>query len=268
MKQSKSSLLNKTASIRLITAAGVALLVTCATIRADDDTPAPPPAPKKWDSVITLGATLTRGNSHTFLGTLNFNTKRKWTDDELLFGGTAGYGENTASTPSGKVDNITDSYIKGFGQFNHLFTTNFYGGLRIAGDHDDVAHLTYRVTVSPLAGYYFIKQTNQFLAGEIGPSYIKEKFFGETEHNYIGLRIGERGEHKFASGAKLWESVEWLPKVQDFQNYLVNAELGISAPVSKSLSLSLILQDTYKSEPAPGRQKNDVKLIAGLSYNF
>ena len=250
--------------------AGIIGIVTTGPIaRADDSTAdLPPPPPKKWESVVTAGATLTRGNSHTFLGTLSLNTKRKWTDDEALFGATAGYGENTVDTPAGKTENTTDSYIKGFGQWNHLFSPNAYAGLRIGGDHDDIAHLTYRLTVSPLIGYYFIKQTNEFLAAELGPSYIKEKFFGESEHNYIALRIGERFEHKFASGARIWENIEWLPKVQDFQNYLVNAEAGVSAPINKALSVSLVIQDTYKSVPATGKQKNDLKLIAGLSYNF
>jgi hypothetical protein len=140
--------------------------------------------------------------------------------------------------------------------------------LRITGEHDDIASLTYRTTVSPLLGYYFIKERNTFLCGEIGPSYVREKFFSEDVHNYIALRLAERGEHKFSTGAKIWESVEWLPKVQDFQNYLVNAEIGVAAPISKGLSVSLVLQDTYKSVPATGKLKNDLKLIAGLAYNF
>ena len=223
---------------------------------------------KKWESVATLGATLTRGNSKNFLATGILATKRTWAHDEALLGASAGYGENTVNTPAGKVDTTTDSYLKGFGQWNHLFSPLFYGGLRVSGEHDDVASLTYRTTVSPLAGYYFVKQTNAFLCGEIGPSYVREKFFGEDVHNYLALRIGERGEYKFASGAKIWEGVEWLPKIQDFNNYLVNAEAGVSAPLNKALSVSLVLQDTYKSVPAAGKLKNDLKLIAGLSYNF
>ena len=43
---------------------------------------------------------------------------------------------------------------------------------------------------------------------------------------------------------------------------------GVSAPISKALSVSLVIQDTYKSVPASGKLKNDFKLIAGLSYNF
>jgi hypothetical protein len=249
----------------------IALMAASATVRADNATPeaTTPPKKKKWDSVATVGVTLTRGNSKTFLANLGVATKRTWTDDELLFGANAGYGENTTTDASGrKNDNTTDSYVKGFGQWNHLFTPQTYAGLRIAGEHDDIANLTYRFIVSPLAGYYFIKQTNGFLSGEIGPSYVREKFFGEDVHNFIALRVAERGEHKFASGAKIWEGVEWLPKVSDFQNYLVNAEIGVSAPISKALNISLVLQDTYKSVPAKGKLKNDLKLIAGVGYLF
>ena len=249
-------------------AAGMAALLAAGTVaRADNTTPEE--VKKKWDSVATAGVTLTRGNSKTFLANLSVNTKRTWTNNEVLLGANAGYGENTTTDASGaKVDNTTDSYIKGFGQWNHLFSPQTYAGVRVAGEHDDIANLTYRFIVSPLAGYYFVKETNQFLCGEIGPAYVREKFFGEGVHNYIALRVAERGEHKFASGAKIWEGVEWLPKVSDFQNYLVNAEVGVSAPISKGLNISLVLQDTYKSAPAKGKLKNDLKLIAGIGYLF
>jgi hypothetical protein len=226
------------------------------------------PKKKKWESTVTAGVSLTRGNSKTFLGTVNIATKRTWTSDEALAGASAGYGETTTTVGGVKSDSTTDSYIKAFGQYNHLFTPRTYLGLRLAGEHDDVAAVGYRVTLSPLVGYYFIKETNTTFAAEIGPSYVREKFFHEDVHNYIALRIGERAEHKFDSGAKIWESVEWLPKIQDFQNYLVVAEAGVSAPISKALSVSLIVQDSYKSVPASGKLKNDFKLIAGLTYNF
>ncbi len=235
--------------------------------------PAPPDAkaePKKspWESVATLGATLTRGNSKTFLGSGVVTTKRTWSHDEALFGASAGYGESTTTVNGNQVENTTDSYIKGYGQWNHLFSQQTYAGLRVTGDHDDIASLAYRLTVSPLLGYYFVKQTNAFLAGEVGPSYVREKFFHEDVHDYIGLRVGERGERKFNSGARIWESLEWIPKVEDLNNYLLTMEAGVSAPLSKAFSVSLILQDTYKNVPAVGKLKNDLKLIAGLSYTF
>lgn len=249
-------------------ATGLLLSFAAASFAVAADSPAPAPPPKKWDTTVTVGATLTRGNSKTFAASALVNTKRSWTNDEVLVGGSAGYGENTVTVNNNTVDKTSESYIKGYAQWNHLFSPHAYGGLRITGEHDDIAALTYRATVGPLFGYYFIKQSDASLSAEAGPSYVREKFFGEEVHNYISLRIGERGEKKFESGVKLWESVEYLPKVQDFQNYLLTAEAGVSAPLSKALSLSLIVQDCYKSVPALHKQSNDLKLITGLSYSF
>src|SRR5262245_47304444 len=104
---------------------------------------------KKWESTATLGVTLTRGNSKNFLASGILTTKRTWEHDEVLAGASGGYGDNTITDSTGTETNtITDSYVRGFGQWNHLFTPRIYAGLRVTGEHDDVAALTYRFTVS------------------------------------------------------------------------------------------------------------------------
>src|SRR5688572_14449653 len=110
--------------------------------------PTPPPV-MKWESSAAAGLTLTRGNSDTLLGNINLATARKWTRDELSFGGSFTYGE----TESVK----TTEALQAFGQYNHLFTERLYGGVRLDGLHDDIADLDYRFTLSPMLGYYFIK---------------------------------------------------------------------------------------------------------------
>ena len=237
------------------------------TALAQDAKPTEPPK-KLWESVASLDLTLTRGNSRSFLGTLTLNTQRKWASDELLFGGAAGYGNSTTKTSTGgEVTTETQDYLKGFGQFNHLFTDRLYAGLRVEGLHDNVADINYRFTVSPLAGYYFIKHTNTFLSGEVGPSLVTQEL-GHKSETYLGLRVGERFEHKFDGGARIWETLEWIPQVDDFANWILNAELGVSAPVTKSLDVRLVVQDNYNNRPARDRLKNDLKLLAGIGYRF
>jgi len=255
--------------LAMIVAAGTLLGIAVARMAADEAATNPdPPKTNRWESVATVGATLTRGNSKSFLASASINTKHKWTRDEALLGASVGYGQNTTTVNGNKTDTTTESDVRGYGQWNHELGPQTYTGARVTGDHDDLAALAYRLTVSPLVGYYFIKQTNTFLAGEVGPSYVREKFFGENVHNYIGLRIGERFEHKFATGAKVWQSLEWIPKVTDLQNYLLTVEAGISAPLSRAFSLSLVADDIYKSVPAIGKLKNDLRIIAGVSYSF
>jgi hypothetical protein len=143
----------------------------------------------------------------------------------------------------------------------------------LEGLHDDVANVDYRLTVSPLAGYYLIKQTNTFLAGEAGPSWVHQKLFvagpgSDVENSYFALRFAERYEYKFKSGARIWETLEYIPSVEHWADYLVNLEAGVSAPITKALDVRLVLQDNFDNKPAPHRLKNDFKLGAGLAYKF
>ncbi|HZR15885.1 MAG TPA: DUF481 domain-containing protein [Verrucomicrobiae bacterium] len=243
-----------------------ALLLAAAA--AAEDAKAPEPPKKLWESVASADLTLTRGNSRNFLGAITLNTKRKWESDELLLGAAAGYGKATTKSSSGQdVTSETQDFLKGFGQFNHLFSERFYAGLRVEGLHDNVSDINYRFTVSPLAGYYFIKQTNTFLSGEAGPSLVTEEL-GHHSDTYMGLRLAERFEHKFGGGAKVWQTLEWIPQVDDFANWILNAEVGVSAPVTKSLDIRLVADDTYNNRPASGRLKNDLKILAGIGYRF
>jgi putative salt-induced outer membrane protein YdiY len=218
----------------------------------------PPKYP--WESSVGAGLTLTRGNSSTLLVTGSLQTHKKTPDNEIKLGADGAYGEDSS------VENVDT--IHGFGQYNHLFTDKFYGYLRAEALHDGIADLQYRLTVGPGAGYYFLKETNTTFAGEFGASYVDQRL-GDVDDNYVTLRLAENFEYKFKRfGARFWESVEVLPQVNKFDNYLVNAEVGIESALSQTISLKTYLVDNFNNEPAAGRQKNDVKLISGISYKF
>ena len=81
--------------------------------------------------------------------------------------------------------------------------------------HDGIADVEYGVTLSAGAGYYFVKTTNTVLSGEVGPGYVFEKL-GSNERSYATLRVGEKFTQELSSHARLWQSAEFLPQVDDF----------------------------------------------------
>lgn len=91
---------------------------------------------------------------------------------------------------------------------------------------------------------------------------------GRHTQGYMSLRLGDRFEHKFSERVKLWQKAEVLPQVDNFDNAIVNAELGVETGLSKKLNLRTYVQDTYDNEPAPGCKKNDVKLVVALACTF
>jgi putative salt-induced outer membrane protein YdiY len=206
-----------------------------------------------------MGLSLTRGNSDTLLSTAAFKTSKKTQENEYMFGMDGSYGENDS------VKN--NETLHGAGQYNRLFSKRFYGYFNVEGLHDGIADLQYRITLGPGAGYYFLKETNMTLAGELGPGMISQRL-GGVDTTYAILRLAERFECKPTDGARVWEKVEFLPQVNKLQNFLVNAEVGAEASLTKTFSLRVTLQDNFINQPAPGRKSNDVRLISGLVYKF
>lgn len=212
-----------------------------------------------WESSISAGLSFTRGNSDTLLTTASFKTRKKTARNEFTFGADGSYGENNS------VEN--NETLHGVGQYNHLFSDRFYGFLNVEGLHDGIADLQYRFTLSPGVGCYFLKETNTTLAVEAGPGLIFQRL-GGVDTTYASLRLAERFEHKLNNGARIWEKAEILPQANKLANFLVNAEIGAEAALTKTLSLRVTLQDNYINQPAPGRKANDVMLISGLVYKF
>jgi putative salt-induced outer membrane protein YdiY len=260
------------------------LLAAATSAWAADAAPAPPgaaaPPPKpKWETSAGIGVTYSDGNTRNVLITADILTRRKWEQNEIGLGIIGGYGEaevKTVDPVTGEIDRNMEKntdFLRGFGQYNRLFTDRFYGYFRADALHDDIANIMYRVTLSPGAGYYFIKEKQTTLSAEIGPGYIFERLYDETNgtydnNDYATLRLSQRFEHKFSDRARIWEFLEYLPEFADFGNFIINAEVGVEASLTKRMSLRVVAQDTYDNEPAPGRKENDFKLIAGLNYKF
>lgn len=249
---------------RFLTAAVLtAAVLTAGVLTAAAQNPAAPltpPAPQPaWETLASAGLTLTKGNSDTMLANLGVTTAKKWTGNEISLGANMTYGEASG------VKNVNN--YNAFGQYNRLFSDRVYGGLKLTAMKDDIANIDYRFTISPLAGYYFIKEAATQLSAEAGPSYVVEDL-GGVSRSYAGLRVGERFEHKFSDRAKLWQTAEFIPQVDRFSQYLLNFELGVDSAITKQVSLRAVLQDNYNSQPALGRKANDVRLITGVAYKF
>ncbi len=131
-----------------------------------------------------------------------------------------------------------------------------------------------------MIGHYFVKNETTNLSGEIGPSYVIEKL--HVDHpgqlppddvtsewrNYFALRLGEKFEHQLSETAKVWQSLEILPQIDDFNNFLLVAEVGVEASLNSDLSIRFVVSDRYDNEVADGTKKNDVSVVSSLVYQF
>ena len=229
--------------------------------------PVAPPTAPPWESSVAAGLTLTRGNSDTLLASVLEETHKKWAHDELNFGAGITYGET--KLPGATNSTVNANTGNGFIQYNHLFNERLYGYAHADAMYDDLADVKYRVSLSPGAGYYFIKDKRKDLSAEIGPGYVIQRL-GTANSSFATLRAGEKFHLEISDRARCWETVDVSPQVDKFSNYIVNAEVGIEGDLTqdKKMRLRCTLQDTYNNQPATDREKNDTKLITSIVYKF
>jgi len=231
----------------------------------------PAPAAPHWETIANAGLTIQSGNSESIATSIGLDTKKKWESDEMLLGVSAGYGK---SSSTGNNRSRTTDYAKAYGQYNHLISERAYFGLRIDGEHDGMADLAYRVRVSPLIGYYLIKNDKTSLSFDAGPTFIVEEreasaTSARDRRESFALRFGEKFEHKLSDTTKIWQTAEYIPTVNDWPDYdVINAEIGISTAITPKWDLQVKYQITYDNGVKFGKECTDTRLIAGTAYKF
>ena len=59
-----------------------------------------------------------------------------------------------------------------------------------------------------------------------------------------------------------------MPQAEDFDDYLLNAELGVEAALNSHVNLRTVLQNRYDNTPGEGLEKNDLALITGIGVSL
>ena len=227
---------------------------------------ATPKPPSPWHTTASINAAVSRGNADTLLMGAAINSLRKWDKNEIALGADGTFGSN--SDPTTRKETTTAQNYGLYAQYNRMLSDRIYLGLRSDARQDRIAFIDYRATVAPALGYYLVKNDRLKVKVENGPAFIFERLKGAGTANYLTLRVAEEVQWKINDRASIVQSMEYLPQVEDFGNYVVNFNLGLSTKITEKASATITFQDFYRSVPAPGRRGNDLRLMAGISYSF
>lgn len=213
----------------------------------------------EWDNSFDLGATLTTGNSESLLVTLGYIGEKIEKADEYRLNLFYTYGED--------ADTATNDEVLGGASWRHLYSERFYVGARGNFRRDDIADIAYRTSFSATTGYYLVKEKNTSLAFEAGLGYTFEEV-GGLDNDFAHIYLGEFFEHSLNEKTKIYQSITAILPVDEPGDFQLVAELGLETSLSGALSLKIAAQDKYDADPASGSDKNDFRLITGVSYKF
>lgn len=216
-----------------------------------------------WSSSLDLGVSLTRGNSETLLVTASLTLDLDFGKNEFFGNFTYAYGEENSNTTE-------DEFII-MASLSRLITDDglWYWGGRIDGQHDELADIQYRFTTTAFFGHYFIKRPDDSLqvSVEIGTGLSTEEQGGIRDTFGVAY-FGQRFNYWITDFTRLYQGLAIFSQLDSPSDYQAIAEAGIETFLSDSLSFKAYVQNQYESDPAQGREQNDLRVVSGLSYKF
>jgi putative salt-induced outer membrane protein YdiY len=212
-----------------------------------------------WDSSIAIGVNGTSGNSDTIAINASVTAERIGDVHETRLGIEGNYGESELDG----VDETTTQNAKASANYKYRFNGSYvYSDNSLA--HDDIAAIDYRLIVGGGFGYYVFETDAAKIGVEAGVAYFSEELADGTSDDGALLRVALRHDQTLSENAKLWWSAEYLPRGDDFDDYLFNAEAGAEASLNSALALRIVVQDRYDSIVPVDRERNDVSVISAL----
>jgi len=167
-----------------------------------------------------------------------------------------------------EADNLTTSNALRLGlQLNRDLTDRWYVGLANTFTYDELAALDYRYQPSLALGYRLWKSERGELTVEAGPGYTWERQGGVVD-DYATIRFAERFRFTLSENARILQSLEYLPQIDDFGRYLLVAEAALTTRIVGNLWWRTAVRNIYNSEPPIGLKQNDLQLVTGLTWGL
>jgi hypothetical protein len=235
-----------------------------------------------WSGNLDIGLNVQQATTDTTGFLIGFKTTRKNNPLRLIFAGNYRYATEKTSNicPSGatcpptKTTSTTTTIqdqLYGLARAEYDLTARLYGFASGEGTYDSIQKISIRAVPKAGLGYTIWEEKldedkRNFLSGEVGPSFVYERFFGGDEKNYFAIAFGLLAGYHLPLGCHFDGLVNYLPAVDDFTSeYLLHSEAGLTMPVYDFVSAKFALVDDYSKPPAPGANSNSLFLTFGLS---
>jgi len=216
-----------------------------------------------WIIDLSAGYSLSRGNSDTSDFLARAAVIKKFEETwQLIAKGEYAWGE-VKDQDTGEYDKTADRGLLSAQANLFVIESGFlYGRSEIS--YDKIKKLDRRLENGVGAGYELYRAEETFTSVEAGAAYIDSKY-EDDQHDYgVYLRLAQNGSLVINDRVTLLESVEYKPKFEDFNDYLLNAEASLRVDLFSQIYFMLSVTDRYDNTPAAGTKRNDLSVITSL----
>jgi putative salt-induced outer membrane protein YdiY len=217
-----------------------------------------------WSGNVEMGLALARGNARTDVLTTAFTANRTTTKDKI----TANFNQIYSTARVNGVSSATASAVRGGWAYNRQLAPRFFFTTLNDYEHDRFQNLDIRFVGGGGFGWNAIKQEKlQFdLSG--GADYDRDNFSDHTHRNSAEINYGDNLLYKMSAATMVTQSFRIFNNLSHSGEYRINFDLEAVTAVKKWLGWHVTASDRFLSNPAFGRQRNDILLSTGFRLTF
>jgi len=220
----------------------------------------------KWSGDASVGATFTRGNSHTDDINLTGNAVRRSEIGRLTLGASYFYGRQKDVTTRDKTTTKDSWFVQG--KYDYFMSEKLYLFTNGRYEQDKIADLDERVLLGTGFGYQWIETPAFSFSTEAGTAWVHEEYdTGRSSSEWSG-QAGYSLESALNENVKFIHNTKYYPVLEDFSDYLLTSQAELRSSLTKSMFASFKVSLDYDSTPAAGQKHLDTRYIVGIGIGF
>ncbi len=239
---------------QIVCALGLAVLVGGWTpvVHAQDE------QPKAVQFTGDLGFVNTAGNSE--VTTLNLGERLVYTADawvlgeffNVVYGETDGVESTSLWRAGARVDRAVNPRLSVFAL--------------LGWERNKFAGISRRFEEALGVAFKALTGERSFLDFEVGLSLNQQRstLVGTPDDNFVAARAAGFYRYMLSESAFISQLVEFLPNLEESDDYRINSETGLVAPLSKAISLKVGYVIRFDNLPEPGFKETDRLFTTGI----
>ncbi len=229
-----------------------------------------------WHGSVHVTYESNRGNTYKNAASVMADVNRRWDEDRVK--ANFGYYYSEQGTSKDDKEKSTDRWeIEG--QHDHFWAPKIYSYENARYEQDDIAGLDYRLRLGVGGGYQWLEKAKFESLGllsfnqEAGVAWVKADYQNkdpDAEDSYASVRYAHHLDYtpKWYEGVAIFHNLEYMPQVDDWENYLMKADIGLTTKVFGDFDLLAKIEWDYNSRPSVGRKSSDTRYYVGLGYKW
>jgi putative salt-induced outer membrane protein YdiY len=216
-----------------------------------------------WKGYVDFGYALARGNARTNVMTTSMNSNRVTrTDKTSIY-----FNQVYSSARTNNIVSDTASAIRGGWAYNRNITPRVFINVFNDYEYDRFQSLDLRFVFGAGLGYTVYKSERSQLDLVGGFAYNREKFFVQTR-NSAEAYWGDDWTYAVSGTTSFKQSFRMFNNLTRSGEYRINFDIGAVTAINRYLGVQLTVSDRFLTNPALGRQRNDILFTTGIRFTF